>query len=324
MEIELQLDDGRVRGVVAGLRPYRAGGPRLAVEHLGQKIVAHNYGHGGSGITLCWGSCLEILNRLGNDLSPGLPVGVLGSGVMGLCSAHLLSQRGHPVTLYSKEFPPNTTSNVAGGLWAPTHLGLEDDELRDRMLRQTWNTYLSLDSKRYGISRVPLYETPDRSHPLDPFPDGLTPKAATMARLPISGYVGECLYSETLLIQTPRFLHQLASDIEERGGAFREYEFHHLNQILELPETLFINCLGLGAGRVVKDNAVRPIRGQLVLLEPASESFIIDHSAGYVISRPDMLVLGGTFEEGVEDSEPDPEMCRTILSENRRVLLGKN
>ena len=324
MDIELKLDDARVRGVIAGLRPYRSGGPRLEVEHVEKKIIAHNYGHGGSGITLAWGSCLEILRRLEPELSPGLPIGVLGCGVMGLCSAHLLSERGHPVTIYSKEFPPNTTSNVAGGLWAPTPLGLEDAELRNRMLRETWNAYLALDSEKYGVSRVPMYETPDRSHPLDPFPEGLTPVATPLPKMPISGYVGECLHSETLLIETPRFLNQLKSDIEARDGIFRELEFNDLNQLEELPESVFINCLGLGAGRVAGDDAVMPIRGQLVLLEPASESFIIDHSAGYVISRPDVLVLGGTFEEGVEDSAPDAEMCRSILSENRRVLLGKN
>jgi hypothetical protein len=31
----------------------------------------------------------------------------------------MLQQRGYSATIYSKEMPPDTTSNVAGGLWDP-------------------------------------------------------------------------------------------------------------------------------------------------------------------------------------------------------------
>jgi hypothetical protein len=31
------------------LRPFRKAGPRMDTEHVGRKIVIHNYGHGGSG-----------------------------------------------------------------------------------------------------------------------------------------------------------------------------------------------------------------------------------------------------------------------------------
>ena len=37
------------------LRPFRAAGPRMDVEHVGNKVVVHNYGHGGSGWSLSWG-----------------------------------------------------------------------------------------------------------------------------------------------------------------------------------------------------------------------------------------------------------------------------
>ena len=37
-------------------RPFRAQGPRIEAERLGDKLVVHNYGHGGSGWSLSWGS----------------------------------------------------------------------------------------------------------------------------------------------------------------------------------------------------------------------------------------------------------------------------
>jgi len=51
---------GDVVGVKTGLRPLREGGPRVELESMGTKIIAHNYGHGGSGWTLSWG-CAEML-----------------------------------------------------------------------------------------------------------------------------------------------------------------------------------------------------------------------------------------------------------------------
>ena len=42
-------------------RPFRAEGPRIALETLAGKPVVHNYGHGGSGWSLSWGSAAEAL-----------------------------------------------------------------------------------------------------------------------------------------------------------------------------------------------------------------------------------------------------------------------
>lgn len=42
-----------------GLRPYRPE-IRIEVDPSCAKII-HNYGHGGSGVTLCWGSALEVV-----------------------------------------------------------------------------------------------------------------------------------------------------------------------------------------------------------------------------------------------------------------------
>ena len=46
----------RVIRTVAGLRPYRAAGFVVRAEALGDKTLVHNYGHGGAGITLSWGT----------------------------------------------------------------------------------------------------------------------------------------------------------------------------------------------------------------------------------------------------------------------------
>src|SRR5690348_17789700 len=46
----------RITSITVCTRPFRAQGPRLDVERMGSKTVVHNYGHGGSGWSLSWGS----------------------------------------------------------------------------------------------------------------------------------------------------------------------------------------------------------------------------------------------------------------------------
>ena len=53
--------------VRVGLRPVRPRNVRLETED-GTRIV-HNYGHGGSGVTLSWGCALEVVDRVENLLS---------------------------------------------------------------------------------------------------------------------------------------------------------------------------------------------------------------------------------------------------------------
>jgi D-amino-acid oxidase len=48
--------------VRAGLRPFRPEGVRLELEP--QSRIVHNYGHGGSGVTLSWGCSLEVVARV--------------------------------------------------------------------------------------------------------------------------------------------------------------------------------------------------------------------------------------------------------------------
>ena len=107
----------RVIRTVAGLRPYRASGFVVRGEPLGDKRLVHNYGHGGAGITLSWGSS-RLATLLGLQGHQG-PIAVIGAGIMGLTTARLAQEAGFAVTIYAKAMPPDTTSNIAGGQISP-------------------------------------------------------------------------------------------------------------------------------------------------------------------------------------------------------------
>ena len=121
----------RVTRTIVGLRPFRKPGPRLEAVQVGSKHVVHNYGHGGGGVSLSWGVA-ELAAALTKEARSD-KVAVLGSGSIGLSTAILLQRAGVDVTIYAKDFPPYTTSNVAGAMWHPVTL-FENDQVSQETL----------------------------------------------------------------------------------------------------------------------------------------------------------------------------------------------
>src|ERR1700677_44662 len=59
----VRLSVDRIIKITVCTRPFRAQGPRLDVEEIGEKTVVHNYGHGGSGWSLSWGSASVAVRK---------------------------------------------------------------------------------------------------------------------------------------------------------------------------------------------------------------------------------------------------------------------
>ncbi len=84
---------------VAGLRPARRFGVRIERERIGDKTVVHNYGHGGSGVTMSWGSAEEALRLVSEGHKPPVGVAVLGSGALGPATTPVLQGEGFAVSI---------------------------------------------------------------------------------------------------------------------------------------------------------------------------------------------------------------------------------
>jgi hypothetical protein len=113
--IKAQTD--RITGVYVCSRPFRAAGPRIEMERMGHKTIVHNYGHGGSGWSLSWGSSTLALRMA--QTTGVRELGVIGCGALGLTSALLAQQAGLSVRIYAKALPPDVFSMRATGLWTP-------------------------------------------------------------------------------------------------------------------------------------------------------------------------------------------------------------
>lgn len=105
-------------------RPMRHGSPNMSVEQKDGKVIAHDYGHGGSGWTLGPGSAAYVNNLLINstyavDLKKDTPITIIGAGALGFFTAYDLLQKGYKnITIVAEKFD-SLTSHNAGGLLAP-------------------------------------------------------------------------------------------------------------------------------------------------------------------------------------------------------------
>jgi D-amino-acid oxidase len=81
---------------------------------------------------------------------------------------------------------------------------------------------------------------------------------------------------------------------------------------------LAINCTGVWARHLVDDDAVYPIRGQVVVTDRLDSlpDTILTWDAGelpaYIVPRSEDCILGGTAQEGNWDLEPSTETAKGI------------
>lgn len=319
----VDVDASRVIRTMAGLRPYRASGFVVRAEQLGDKRLVHNYGHGGGGVTLSWGSA-KLATELGLPGHSG-PVAVLGSGVMGLSTARLVQEAGLPVTIYAAALPPDTTSNIAGGQFHPYAVFREDSVTPEfkaqftRALDYSWRRFQIMVGDDYGIRWLPTYVEDDapEAQLLPDFPPVNRRLSKGEHPFPLDAVVRY----DTLYIETGRYLRQTLRDVQIAGGKVEVRKFATPGELAALPESLIFNCTGLGSRELFGDADLRPARGQLAILEPQPEvRYAFTGSPGYMFPRADGIVLGGTFELDQWDTTPDPEAIARILRSHKRFF----
>ena len=309
---------------VTGLRPFRPSGFVVRSEHTATKRVIHNYGHGGGGVTLSWG-CAELAARQATD-AVDRRAAVLGCGVSGLSTARVLQQRGWRVTIYARALPPDTTSNVAGALWSPTSvfdakaLTPAFDAQHAEAARLSHRAFQLLVGAGYGVRWLEQYYLDERETELPTYvrslPD-LYPGARRLQPHEHPFPVPHVSRVITMMIEPGIYLRRLLADFREAGGSVEVRDFKHISEALGLDQPVIFNCTGLGAGTLVGDAELIPIKGQTTFVPPDAEVDFATIGGGpgslYMFPRSDGILLGGTFERGVSTLEPDPAQITRMV-----------
>ncbi|WP_198166736.1 FAD-dependent oxidoreductase [Mycobacterium sherrisii] len=249
---------------------------------------------------------------------------VVGAGVSGLTSALCLAEAGWPVRIWTAAPPQQTTSVVAGAVWAPPRPA-------ERAVETLGWTEISLGVFRQlaaepdtGVRLAPalsvgqLSATEAMSSAARLIPE-LRP--AEPAELPDGHEMG--FRATVPMIDMPHYLDYLTRRLAAAGCEIEEHPVRSLSEAADVAPVV-INCTGLGARTLAGDDTVRPLFGQhVVLANPGLQQLFLEINAGpewvCFFPHPQRVVCGGISIADRWDTTPEPDITDRILERCRRI-----
>jgi len=349
-----RLDTAYLGEKILCYRPMRRGVPNMTIETLGNQLVAHNYGHGGSGWTLAPGCSKYVVDLVeaspkGKSISKNEEVTVVGGGVLGLFTAYELVQRGYTnITVVADSFDKLTSHN-AGGLLAPVSMS-NNPEIQPLIDKVGIDAYKFYDSVAQGKQQdfqkgaliVPAYFEDRESSGLEPYV-GIVMQPAKDVILDFGNGTQRKMvsYDDGIFIDTAKMMQALHDTLSKKV----KFEKKKIKKLSELSSSVVFNCSGLGASKLNNDAEVVPVQGHLIMLReqvPAHlQSMILVYfskgktKSGLEVKRSfyifpkqlpgsaanDVGVIGGTFIEGGTPETPNLEEF-DILVANAKKFYG--
>jgi len=327
----------RVILTTVGLRPHRDPGFVLKPDKLDAKLLIHNYGHGGAGMSLAWGTGLMAAEFATEHQAR--EAAVIGCGSVGLTCARQLQRRGFDVTIYAAAVPPYVTSNMSlagftpvSGLVAPERRTPEWDAQYGRAVEIAYRQLQLMAGAGYGVSWIDNFGLTNELRPRrsaegggpSPLPQ-LQPEEVVLQPGEHPFPTKYALWSPSLRIEPSIYLDALVRDVRLWGGRIVIRKFDTPRALAGLREPIVINCTGLGAKELFGDQELVPLKGQLTVLVPQAD--VQYHTNGgltptppgalglHTMSRSDGIALGGTSQRDVWTLEPDEV-------ERKRVVEG--
>lgn len=249
---------------------------------------------------------------------------VVGAGVSGLTTAICLAETGWPVRVWAAAMPQQTTSTVAGAVWAPPRPAERADQT-SRWTAHSLQVFGDLaGDPDSGVVLAPalavgeLTATEAMSSAATLIPD-LRP--ADPADVP-QGF-GTGFRATVPMIDMPHYLDYLTRRLATAGCEIEEHPVRSLTEAAGAAETV-VNCTGLAAGDLAADPTVRPLFGQhVVLTNPGLRQLFIELNNGpewtCYFPHPQRVVCGGISIPDRWDTTADPEVTERILQRCRRI-----
>lgn len=332
--VPMRVGANELMDIKCCIRPFRALGPRLDAETVGDRLVIHNYGHGGSGWSLSWGSG-EIAVGKAMTVLPR-EIAVIGCGIVGLTTAIVAQRAGLKVTIYARDMFPRTRSVRANGSWTPdSRISLGEPAgpafgaLWEQMARVSWKSfrfYLGMPERpvefgdSWSLSDEPFKPEAER-HQADPaFKDSFATTGLPQQKAEFGHYserIRDLIPQSEAVAATDNpfgtafarrtsqmhfnfgsYGHLLLSEFFQQGGTFEMRDFHSPTDIAALKERVVIDCPGYAGRDLWRDNSVIPVRGQTGWLVPQPEAnYALYYRGVSLLSKSDGVMIMHTSSE---------------------------
>jgi len=122
----------------------------------------------------------------------------------------------------------------------------------------------------------------------------------------------------TYLAEGRKYLPYLLNKFKESGGKVIQKRVNDLSELAGIYD-IVINCPGLEARTLVKDENVVPIRGQLLRVRMPWLKHAIIAGDSYMLPNSELVVVGGTRTVGDWNRNVDPNDTKTILENASKI-----
>lgn len=341
----IRASEDRIIAINVCTRPFRAQGPRIEAERIGERTIVHNYGHGGAGWSLSWGAAAEALALVRQTGARELAV--IGCGAIGLTTALLAQRSGLQVRIYARERLPRVPSAFATGVWSPDSR-IATAEHADAAFAQRWETMARTSFATYqtllGLPGEPVgwhdfYHLrggtpPPNAAGSDPEPDYARLESA---RIPDIGPRSQPLRAEQhpfqadsvrrgtqMVFNLMAYSRLLMEDFLELGGTIETRVFESPAQFADLREKTVVNATGYGARALLGDDSLVPVRGQTARLVPQPE---VDYGLSwgghnlFVVPRADGLLVQSQEPADYGNADATPDRAISVAAVQRLASL---
>jgi hypothetical protein len=348
-----KLDAAHLGKKILCHRPMRHGSPALNVIKVEDKFIANNYGHGGSGWTLGPGSAAYVIGLLqeeaGSELTKDSEITIIGAGALGLFTAFELVQQGYKNIIIVAENFEDLTSHNAGGLLAPVSMDndVEMQKVINKIGVDAYRFYAQVAKSEHpfiktGAVIVPTYFQSRQDAGLEPYV-GVVMQPAKDVVLDFGTGTKQpmVVYDDGIFIDTGLLMQALRQVLEGKI-TFKQQKITDFNQI---DSKFIVNCSGLGAKELLKDDKMVSVQGHLIMLKDQKfedlqhmifiylpegktksgkkikRSFYMFPKRLPTSGKTDIGVIGGTFIEDADKNTPNEEEF-DIMLENAKKFYG--
>lgn len=266
-----------VKEKIICIRAHRERIFQVSAQMIENKLICHNYGHGGAGWTFLFGSVHASIRKFEEQLeqNPVLknqPIAVIGAGCYGLLTAIILARAGYSVRIIADD-AENIPSNKAAGFFFPRPRKCsrpDEREIFESFGMDSYVTYLQIINGLHPfIKKGPLLLPAYFGLSIDP---GFAPyivRGLVAAPAPVTIDFGngkryDTMEYKTVFISPSAIMQELRRNVQELNIPIIK---EHIDTFNDIPESIVFNCAGMGAKKLSGDARIVPVQGHLITLK---------------------------------------------------------